>query len=65
VTGNQKMVPLPPKPPRKSDLVLLKELLEQDKVAPVLDRHYTLRELTDALWHLAKGHARGRIVITG
>jgi NADPH:quinone reductase-like Zn-dependent oxidoreductase len=31
VTGNQKMVPLPPKPPRKSDLVLLKELLEQDK----------------------------------
>lgn len=64
VTGNQKMVPLPPKPPRKSDLVLLKELLEQDKVAPVLDRHYTLRELPDALWHLAKGHARGRIVIT-
>jgi NADPH:quinone reductase-like Zn-dependent oxidoreductase len=62
--GNRKMVPLPPKPPNKTDLVLMKELLEAGKVTPVIDRRYTLRELPDALRYLKKGHARGKIVIT-
>jgi NADPH:quinone reductase-like Zn-dependent oxidoreductase len=64
MTGNQKMVPLPPKPPNKADLVFMKELLEGGKVTPVIDRRYTLSELPDALRYLEKGHARGKVVIT-
>jgi NADPH:quinone reductase-like Zn-dependent oxidoreductase len=57
------MVPLPPKPPSKADLVCIKRLLEAGQVTPVIDRRYSLRELPDALRHLKKGHARGKIVI--
>ena len=64
ITGNQKMVPVRPKPPNKMDLVFLKELLEAGKVTPVIDRRYSLSELPDALRYLGKGHARGKVVIT-
>jgi len=64
MTGNQKMVPLPPKPPNKTDLVFMKELLEAGKVRPVIDRQYTLSEVPEALRYLEKGHAQGKVVIT-
>jgi NADPH:quinone reductase-like Zn-dependent oxidoreductase len=64
MTGNQKMVPLPPKPPSKTDLAFMKELLEAGEVRPVIDRRYTLSELPDALRYLEKGHARGKVIIT-
>jgi len=64
MTGNQKMVPLPPKPPSKTDLAFMKELLEAGKLRPVIDRRYTLSELPDALRYLEKGHARGKVIIT-
>jgi len=64
MTGNQRMVPLPPKPPSKADLAYVRELLESGKITPVIDRRYALRELPDALRYLEKGHARGKIVIT-
>jgi NADPH:quinone reductase-like Zn-dependent oxidoreductase len=64
MTGDMKMVPLPPKPPSKTDLAFMKELLEAGRVAPVIDRRYTLSEVPDALRYLAKGHARGKVVIT-
>jgi NADPH:quinone reductase-like Zn-dependent oxidoreductase len=63
MTGNVKMVPLPPKPPSKTDLVFMKELLEAGEVRPVIDRRYTLSEVPEALRHLEKGHARGKIII--
>lgn len=64
VAGNQKMVPLLPKPPNKTDLVFVKELLEAGKMTPTIDRRYALSELRDALRYLEKGHARGKVVIT-
>jgi NADPH:quinone reductase-like Zn-dependent oxidoreductase len=64
MTGNQKMVPLPPKPPNKMDLVFMKEQLEAGKVTPTIDRRYPLSELPDALRYLEKGHAQGKVVIT-
>jgi len=64
MTGNQRMVPLPPKPPSKTDLAFMKELLEAGEVRPVIDRQYTLSELPDALRYLEKGHARGKVIIT-
>jgi NADPH:quinone reductase-like Zn-dependent oxidoreductase len=64
MTGNQKMVPLPPKPPSNTDLAFMKELLEGGKVTPTIDRRYSLSELPDALGYLEKGHARGKVIIT-
>jgi NADPH:quinone reductase-like Zn-dependent oxidoreductase len=64
MTGNQKMVPLPPKPPNKTDLVFIRELLEAGTVVPTIDRRYSLSELPDALRYLEKGHAQGKVVIT-
>ena len=64
ITGSKRMIPLPPKPPNKTDQVFLKELLESGKVAPVIDRCYPLNEVPEALRYLAKGHARGKVVIS-
>jgi NADPH:quinone reductase-like Zn-dependent oxidoreductase len=64
MSGSKKMVPLPPKPPSKTDLAFMKELLEAGKVTPTVDRRYSLSELPDALRYLEKGHARGKVVIT-
>lgn len=61
--GSQKMVPLLARPPEKRDLAFMKQLLEDGKVTPIIDRCYSLREVPDALQYLGKGHARGKIVI--
>jgi NADPH:quinone reductase-like Zn-dependent oxidoreductase len=45
------------------DLAVLKDLVEAGKVAPVIDRRYSLGEVPDALRHQGEGHARGKIVI--
>ena len=50
--------------PKLKDLIVLKELLEAGKLAPVIDRTYPLAEATQAFEHLGGGHARGKIVIT-
>jgi len=52
------------KPFKKEDVVLLKELIEAGKVAPVIDRRYPLAEVPEALRYLEEGHARGKVVIT-
>jgi len=46
------------------DLVVLKELIESDKVKPVIDRTYPLSEICEAFRYLDQGHARGKVVIT-
>ena len=47
----------------REDLVVLKELVEAGKVAPVIDRRYALSEVPRALGHQGEGHTRGKIVI--
>ena len=49
----------------REDLAVLKELVEAGKVAPVIDRHYTLREVPEALRYQGEGHSQGKIVIAG
>jgi NADPH:quinone reductase-like Zn-dependent oxidoreductase len=61
---SKKMVPLPPKPPNKTDQDFIKVLLESGTIAPVIDRTYPLNQIPDALRYLEKGHAQGKIVIT-
>lgn len=48
----------------KDDLIVLRELLEGGKVAPVIDRSYPLSEVSEAIRYLEEGHARGKVVIT-
>ncbi len=48
----------------QGDLLVLKELVEAGKLAPVVDRCYPLSETAEALRYLGAGHARGKVVIT-
>jgi NADPH:quinone reductase-like Zn-dependent oxidoreductase len=50
--------------PNNEDLVVLKQLIEVEKVTPVIDRTYPLSETPEAFRYLKKVHARGKIVIT-
>jgi NADPH:quinone reductase-like Zn-dependent oxidoreductase len=42
---------------------VLRGLLEEGKVRPVVDRSYELGDLPDALRYLGEGHARGKVVV--
>lgn len=46
------------------DLNVLKDLLAQGKVVPVIDRRYSLSDAADAIRYLEEGHAQGKIVMT-
>ena len=48
----------------KTDLAVLRELLEGEKVRPVLDRTYPLSDVAEAIAYLEYGHARGKVAIT-
>jgi NADPH:quinone reductase-like Zn-dependent oxidoreductase len=47
----------------KADLDVLRELLGNGLIKPVIDRTYTLAEVPDAIRYLEGGHARGKVVI--
>jgi NADPH:quinone reductase-like Zn-dependent oxidoreductase len=47
----------------QKDLVIMKELLEAGKVAPVIDRRYPLSEASEAFRYLGEGHAKGKVVL--
>jgi len=64
MTGNKKIVSLGTANLNKKDLDFLRELLENGKVKPVIDRRYPLSEVPDAIRYLEEGHARGKVVIT-
>ena len=50
--------------PNQEDLLVLKQLIETAKVAPVIDRTYPLNEVADAMRYLGERHTRGKTVIT-
>lgn len=49
--------------PNKEDLFYMKELIEANKVKPVIDRHYLLSEVPNAFKYLEEGHSVGKVVI--
>jgi len=63
MTGSKKMGYLSMKQ-NKEDLVFMKELLEDGKITPVIDRAYPLSEIPEAIRYLEKRHATVKVVIT-
>ena len=49
--------------PNGKDLVAIKDLIEADKVTPVIGKTYPLSEVPEAIRHLEQGHAQGKVVI--
>jgi hypothetical protein len=43
---------------------MLKELIDNGKLTPVIDKTYPLREVPDAIRYLHEGRARGKLVIS-
>ncbi len=48
----------------REDLLTLAELLKAGKIAPVIDRCYSLNEIAEAFRHVEDKHAQGKVVIT-
>ena len=48
---------------QKKDLYLIKELVEQEIIKPVIDRVYSMEQIADAHAYVEKGHKKGDVVI--
>ncbi|WP_010612594.1 zinc-binding dehydrogenase [Halococcus hamelinensis] len=44
-------------------MIVLKDLIESEKVTPVIDRTYPLAEVSEAIRYLEDGRAKGKVVI--
>jgi NADPH:quinone reductase-like Zn-dependent oxidoreductase len=49
---------------KAADLTTLKELIEADKIKPVIGSRYPLGEVPAAIAEIGAGHGRGKVVIT-
>ena len=48
----------------QADLIVLRDLMQEGKLTPVIDRQYPMTETAEALRYLEEGHARGKVVVT-
>jgi len=62
-TGGRKMTNLAMKP-NKNDLTFVKDLIEDGKVKPVIDKCFPLNEVPEAFRYYGQGRSRGKVVVT-
>jgi NADPH:quinone reductase-like Zn-dependent oxidoreductase len=48
----------------QEDLILVKEMLESEKILPVIDACYPISRIVEAFWYFEKVHPRGKVVIS-
>ena len=48
----------------QKDLLVIRDLLQDGKIKPVIDACYPLKETPEAFRYFGKGHTHGKVVIT-
>ncbi len=61
--GKKKFIPFMQRT-NQNDLVLMKKLIEEGKVKPVIDRSYSLSGVPKAFQYFENGHSQGKVIIT-
>ncbi|MEW6086335.1 MAG: NAD(P)-dependent alcohol dehydrogenase [Chloroflexota bacterium] len=64
MNGNKTLKGMEPAQPNQTDLEAMKRLIEAGTVVPVIEKRYPLTEVPEALRHLGRGRATGKIIIT-
>ena len=62
--GKKKIGLIAWKPNNKKDLEYVLELIESEKIKPIIDRCYPIAEIAEAFRYFEKGQPRGKVVIT-
>ncbi len=61
--GGRRMAMMMAKP-NQDDLTFLAKLFEDGRLKPVIEKQYPFAETPEAIRHVERGHARGKVVVT-